>query len=225
MPIVFHERSGKPHARMMQQVIKLGDRGLQCDVAVGLLNEPLPDSIRRYPLPAMREDEGLALIGATALVTDQKRRLYFHRVADVQAGWLRMRFDDNFSKARRKSLAKGDSGHPTFILSEGELVLVATHTISGPGTGPYYGSRAIQDKLREVVRELDPEFKFRTLVLDLPTLADAEAGRQSVPPPPRPVIQPAAVSIPQCTPATRSATSPQEPRRPLPRVLPPRPSM
>ncbi len=222
-PVVFHDRSGKPHARKIQQVVKLRDHGVQCDVAVGLLDKPLPGSIRCYPLPAVREDGGAALIGATALVTEQKRALYFHRITNVHDNWLGMRFDETLPETRRKSLVKGDSGNPAFILSRGELVLIETHTIGGAGAGPYYGSSAIQEKLREVIRELDPEFTFRTIDLDPPTLADAETGRRSIPPLPRPVPQPTAGSDTRGNPATKSPATTEAPRQPRRRViLPPR---
>lgn len=190
-PIIFHDRSGRPHARKIQQVVKLAERGLKCDIAVGLLDEPLPDSIRRYPLPLAREDAGLALRGATVLVTEQKRCLYFHRIANVDTNCLGMCFDEAFPVERRKSLVKGDSGHPSFILSKGELVLVETHTGGAAGLGPYYGSSAIQNKLREVLRELDAEFTFRVIDIDPPTLADAKAGLRALSLPLQPVAGPA----------------------------------
>ena len=220
-PIVFHDRSGRRHARVVQKVVKLDDRGLKCDVAVGLLDRPLPDSIRRYPLPAVREDGGKALIGATALVTEQKRGLYFHRIASLHAYTLGMRYDESFPAERRKSLVKGDSGHPSFILSKGELVLIETHTGGAGGLGPYYGSSALQEKLREVLRELDANHTFRTIEIDPPTLADAEAGRRAAAPPPQPAAPPVKPAVPPATPSTRPAVPSDEPRMPRKRVLPP----
>ena len=77
--VVFHDRSGKRHARKVEQVVKLTDRDLRSDVAIGLLDRPLPPEIRRYPLPAPRTDYQTTLIGATALVTEQKRKLFFSK--------------------------------------------------------------------------------------------------------------------------------------------------
>lgn len=216
--IVFHDRSGKPHFHTILRVVKLSEHGIQCDVAVGLLDRPLTDSISSYPLPAVREDGGAALIGATALVTEQKRELYFHRIAYAGGNGLRMRFDETFPPARRKPLVKGDSGHPSFVLCKGELVLVETHTTGGAGAGPYYGSSAIQQALRKVVRQLDAGYTIRTTEFDTPTLADAEAGRKAVLSVPKP---PAADTAPRVAPAQGPAAPLHEPRLCRPRVVPP----
>ncbi len=218
--LVFHDRTGSRHARTVQKVVKLSDRGLSCDVAIGLLDRPLPKSIRAYPLPSPREDGGAALVGATALVTEQKRTLYFHQIRNTAPGWLHFRFDERIPESRRKNLIKGDSGHPSFLLSKGELLLLETHTGGGSGSGPFYGDAGLQEKMREVIRELDPEHTFRTIEIDQRTLDDAESGRAAIPERERP-------KPPQQQPAARPGQpqpDPAGPRRPRPRVvLPPNP--
>lgn len=209
--LVFHDRAGKPHSRTLLKIEKLNDRDLSSDVAVGLLDRALPESVRCYPLPAVREDNGAALVGATVLVTEQKRRLFFNRIANISGNWLSMRHDHGCPKSRRISLITGDSGHPTFILSKGELVLVETHTYGTSGGGPWYGSAEIQKALREVLRETDPAHTFRTIELDAPTLADARAGREAVAPRSRP--QPGTKPLqPPPQPSSPGRDDPQRPR-------------
>lgn len=215
--LVFHDRTGQRHARRVQKVVKLGDRGLKCDVAIGLLDRPLPESIRRYPLAAPMEDP-TALIGATALVTEQKRTLFFHQVRTVHPVWLSFGFDERIPQSRKKNLISGDSGNPSFLLSKGELVLIQTHNVGGAGAGPFYGGKGIQEKMAEVIRELDPGHEFRTIAIDQRTLREATAFRESLPKrPPRTTAEPPKPSPTQPAPAAG------EPRKPRPRViLPPR---
>ncbi|MCH7225346.1 hypothetical protein [Haloferula sp. A504] len=214
--LVFHDRTGRRHARTVEKVVKLTDRGLRCDVAIGLLDRPLPPEIRRYPLPKARDDYQSLLVGATALVTEQKRKLYFHQIRNMGPNWLHFQFDDRLSPERRKSLISGDSGHPSFLLSKGELLLLETHTGGGPGSGPFYGEPELQQKMREVVSDLDPKYTFRTVEVDQRTLDDAATGRKSIPAPP--VRKPS----PQAQPQPRQpAPGPAEPRKPRPRVVRP----
>jgi len=215
--LVFHDRTGKRHARRLVSVIHFKEREHRGDVAVGLLDRPLPESIRTYPLPSPPADEGLALVGAVALVTEQKRDLYFHRIARINGSHLGFRYGKSIPGIRKKRLIAGDSGHPSFILSKGELVLIETHTGGGAGSGPFYGSKDVQNAIRAIVKELDSGHTFRTVAIDKPTLADAALGKSEVPPPAPPIrAKPRRTSeqVPR-------STVEGEPRRPRPRVVVP----
>lgn len=161
--IVFHDRRGKRHARIVERVVHVKDKGLQADVAVGLLNRPLPSSIRWYPLPEPDGSGGKSLVGRVVLVTEQNRGLYFHKVADANGRMVLFQHDPGIPPHRRKGLVAGDSGHPSFLLTKGELVLLETHSGGGAGVGPFYGSAALQDVLRRIVRETDPTYEMRTV--------------------------------------------------------------
>ena len=156
-PVVFHDRNGRAHPRRIQQVALLKDHGLPCDVAVGLLDQALPRQIRIYPLPHPGKDPA----GRLALVTDQSRSLWFHRVARAEQNGLVLAHDPTLPASSRKSLVAGDSGNPSFLLSRGELVLIETHTFGGPGMGPWYGSAEVQAALRKAIAALDPSAGFR----------------------------------------------------------------
>ncbi|MDC0305750.1 hypothetical protein OAL16_01015 [Akkermansiaceae bacterium] len=60
-----------------------------------------------------------------------------------------------------KNLVKGDSGNPSFFISKGELVLIETHTSGGAGSGPFYGSPLIQEKLSAAITTLAPGYRLR----------------------------------------------------------------
>ena len=160
--VVFHDRRGRPHSRRIMSCASLKDHGLPCDLAVGLLDQPLPGEIRTYPLPA----PGGNPLGRLALVTDQHRSLYFHRISTLQGHGIVMSHDPALPVHSRKHLVTGDSGNPSFLLSKGELVLVETHTMGGPGSGPWFGSADIQAALRKAMASLDPSAAFRTVPLE-----------------------------------------------------------
>jgi len=157
--VVFHDRRGKFLERNLIKV-----RGVHGDVAVGLLNEPVPSGYRVYPLPRVVENpEGL--IGRPVMVTDQNRRLFFHKVRTVTPLRVFFEYDKADTHGWGKKLVKGDSGNPSFLIVGKELVLLETHTAGGPGAGPFYGSAIVQEKLRAVMAEMDPRDTFRTVLI------------------------------------------------------------
>jgi hypothetical protein len=134
--IVFHDRSGRPQRRTLVAVVSLGG---VADVAVGKLDSPLPSGVKPYRvLPPSAGYPSLA--GCLALVTDQQRRAFVHEIAHAQGSALSFRHSARVSPLLRKQLITGDSGHPSFLLVGGEMVLVGTHTWGGPGGGPFYSS-------------------------------------------------------------------------------------
>jgi len=133
--VVFHDRRGRPQRRTLVAVESLGF----ADVAVGKLDSPLPSGVKPYRLLPPSDGYG-SLAGCLALVTDQQRRAFVHEIAGIQGNILSFRRTERVSALFRKNLVVGDSGHPSFLLVGGELVLIGTHSTGGPGSGPFYSS-------------------------------------------------------------------------------------
>jgi hypothetical protein len=155
--VIFHDRHGK---YLERKIIKVGN--VHGDVAVGLLDQPVPAGYRVYPLPVSTTDPAV-LVGRPVVVTDQHRRLFFHKVRRVGFGGISFEFDRDDKHGWGKKLVSGDSGNPSFLIVGRELVLVETHSTGGPGAGPYYGDAPLQKKLRAVMAEMDPFYTFRTI--------------------------------------------------------------
>jgi hypothetical protein len=153
--VVFHNRMGKRVERTL-----IGVAGVAGDVAVGLLDSDVPGDLKVYPLPAPREDF-TGLVGRTAVVTDQNRRIFFHEVWRVGPTSIGFRHPKPAKHGWGKNLVKGDSGNPSFLISGGELVLIETHTTGGGGSGPFYGSSGIQEKLAAAITRLAPGYRLR----------------------------------------------------------------
>jgi hypothetical protein len=155
--VIFHDRQGKYLERKM---IKVGN--VHGDVAVGLLDQPVPAGYRVYPLPAPTTDPA-SLVGRPVVVTDQHRRLFFHKVGRAGFGGISFVHDVEDQHGWGKKLVSGDSGNPSFLIVGRELVLVETHSTGGAGAGPYYGDAMVQEKLRAVMATMDPASMFRTI--------------------------------------------------------------
>ena len=209
--ITFHERSGKVHSRKIEKIISFRDKEeARSDIAVALLNQPLPPTIKVYRLLPPREDYGHTLPGCPVIVTEQGRRAYVHQIRHASTRYLSFMKNPDLPEGLYKPLIKGDSGHPSFLLVGGEPVLIETHSSGGGGRGPFYSHPALFKALQETVAQLDPSYQIKTVPLD-PALAPA--------PPPEKKPTP-----PNQTPRKHSPSSPSKkphstPRQPrLPRV-------
>lgn len=153
--VIFHDRSGKRIARTLIDL-----KPVWGDVAVGLLDSDVPASLRIYPLPTP-STEYRKLIGRIAVVTNQHRGLFFHEVQGAANGSLSLRHDLQERHGYYVNLVSGDSGNPSFLLVNGELVLIETHTFGGGGGGPYYGWPELQQKLQQRMDELAPGYRLK----------------------------------------------------------------
>ncbi|WP_353568472.1 hypothetical protein [Haloferula sargassicola] len=177
--IVFHDRHGRAHVRKVIRVLRLREIGTPCDVAVGLLDIPLPASIRTYPLPRVAADSIDRLVGATAVITGHLRNVDFRRIGRIQFEGKMLAFQYLAGQAgvRSHQVIVGDSGNPSFVLSHGELVLIETHTGGGAGVGPFYGSPEIIAGIERAIATTDPSQHLRFVAPDARTLAEAAEGR------------------------------------------------
>ena len=153
--VVFHNRLGKRVERTLISVL-----GVAEDVAVGLLDYDVPRDIKVYALPTAQEDFG-HLKGASVVITDQNRRIFFHEINRIGPTSIGFRHPKVPKHGWGKKLVKGDSGNPSFLISGDELVLVETHTFGGAGSGPFYGSSMIQEKLSAAIAKLSPGYSLR----------------------------------------------------------------
>lgn len=176
---VFHDRDGHAHSRKVINVIRLRDLGAASDVAVGLLDLPLPASIRSYPLPRLQGDPNV-LTGATAVVTGARRAIDFREIGGFHGSGMHFRYLDHQARNRDHALITGDSGNPSFLLSHGELILIETHTTGGPGGGPFYGAPEIQQALQRAVKMTDPKQAIQFVPLDARTLREAAGARAAL---------------------------------------------
>ena len=145
--VMFHDKQGNPHERYIKAVRKLDGVG---DIAVARLNRPLPAEVKHYRLVR----PGRATVGKHVIITDQTSTLSVHRIGAISGGVISFEFAPDLDPVYRRNLVVGDSGNPSFLLENGELFLLETHTTGGPGAGPYYGDPAVQAVVRAAMAEL-----------------------------------------------------------------------
>ncbi|MGL5020193.1 MAG: hypothetical protein ACRDBP_18805 [Luteolibacter sp.] len=149
VPIMFHDKNGKPYERFIAKVRPLGGVG---DIAVAKLNLPLPPEVKHYRFAKASE----ATIGRPVIITDQTSTLSVHRIAAMSGGSIRFEFIPGLNPYYGRNLIVGDSGNPSFLLqNNGELVLLETHTTGGPGAGPFYGDPQVQAAIRAAISDMD----------------------------------------------------------------------
>ncbi len=145
VPVIFHDRKGRNHERFIVGVKSLAP---QYDVAIGKLDQPLPDLVKYYEFPPIRD----VAHGVDVLVTDQTKQVSIHQVSAKQGAMIQFSYHPTLPESLRRNLVTGDSGNPTFVISGGDLKLVETHTYGGPGTGPDYSQPQLQKAIHAAIR-------------------------------------------------------------------------
>ena len=145
-PVMFHDRDGKPYERYIvsTKVLSVGD------IAIGKLNMPLPNEIHSYRLANAAD----ATKGKAVIITDQTMTASIHRIGATYGNNIGFEFHPDLDPIYRRNLIVGDSGNPTFLLKNGELTLLETHTTGGPGAGPCYASPEVQAAIKKAMAEL-----------------------------------------------------------------------
>ena len=147
VPIMFHDKNGKPYERFISKVRPLTAVG---DIAVAKLNLPLPPEVKSYRFAKASQ----ATVGRPVIVTDQTKTVSVHRIAEISGAMVRLDYIPGLNPYYGRKLVVGDSGNPSFLLQNGELVLLETHTTGGPGAGPFYGDPQVQAAIRAAIAEM-----------------------------------------------------------------------
>lgn len=146
-PVMFHSRLGQPEERYIVAWKTLESVG---DIAVGKLNMRLPSGFKAYRFANTSD----AVPGKPVITTDQTLTASIHRISALYGSRVSFDYIPEIDPIYRRNLIPGDSGHPTFILRNGELLLLETHTTGGPGAGPFYGDPTVQAAIRQAMAEL-----------------------------------------------------------------------
>jgi hypothetical protein len=147
VPVMFHDREGKPVERYITAVRSLAPMS---DIAIGKLNLPVPNNIKRYQFAPLSEVKS----GRAVLVTDQTKTVSVHQVQSLNGNLISFSFHPRIDAVYRRNLIVGDSGNPTFVISDNDIKLLETHLYGGPGSGPCFATSEIQQAVRSAIREM-----------------------------------------------------------------------
>ncbi|MEO8615805.1 MAG: hypothetical protein ABI600_11745 [Luteolibacter sp.] len=146
VPLIFHDPEGNPQERYIASVRALGVG----DIAVAKLNRPLPPGIKCYRFASTSD----ATIGRPVIVSDQTKTLSVHRLGGISGAVVQFDYLPNLDSIYRRNLIVGDSGNPSFLVKNGDLVLLETHTTGGPGAGPLYADPNVQAAIRAAMNDM-----------------------------------------------------------------------
>ncbi len=150
--LVFHDRQGNPEERVI-----VARKHAIGDCAVALLDTPLPANYMPYSLLKHRAGLEGKLRKEFVLVTDKNRRLFVHQVGGFRNNEVMLNFNKKEQIGYGKTLVKGDSGNPAFVMVGGKPVLLETHSKAGSNgfiLGVFYGHPEVQSALEKAITEL-----------------------------------------------------------------------
>ncbi len=144
--VMFHDKKGNAYERFITAVRTPGVG----DITVARLNLPLPTEVKHYRLANASD----ATINRPVIVTDQTSTLSVGRIEAISGGVVRLGYVPGLNPLYQRNLIVGDSGHPSFLWKNGELLLLETHSTGGPGAGPFYGDPQVQAAIRAAMAEM-----------------------------------------------------------------------
>ena len=160
--LVFSDKAGRPVVRKLIRSQAVANIPLP-DLTVGLLDEAVP--LKVYKVLPPRTDWARILPGASAFVTDAERKLLAVKIESIKPGAIQFTHDGVANKSLVETLSHGDSGHPAFVLVNGDLVLIETHTYGGPGSGPFLGDPLVFAAVNRTMAMLGGGHSLQTVSL------------------------------------------------------------
>lgn len=131
------------------------------DVTVARINPCLPADWTVYPLINASDNFSTSDLGGAPYinthynVADSIRRMSVTKIGSLSTLQLFGAFSNIVPSYMEVTAQVGDSGNPSFLFLNGELVIVSTFTFGGyGGGGPYYGSSVQQQMLSDAIAAL-----------------------------------------------------------------------
>lgn len=139
----------------------------QPDICVGLLDRRVPSTLAVYPIfPAEVDGKQYPYneyLENKCIQLDQRRQINIYSISRISFG---EKYDEIYCADWRgviddkwnSNMIPGDSGHPTFALYNGQLVLMSIHLYGGYGaTGPFLSGKTTFNILQSLVTSLVPQ--------------------------------------------------------------------
>lgn len=157
--IVFHRKNGTRFVSSTVEQRLLSSYGIARDVAIYRISPCLPPDMKVYPLLDGTENLTSALVGAPLINTHFPQggtRAISARVIGGVSTLLSGGATTLFPPEIQANAVSGDSGHPSFVFLDGELILVSQFWTGGFGSGPYLGAGDLQTALRQAIADMPP---------------------------------------------------------------------
>ena len=155
--VTFHDKRGRPVTRKIS-----GIENLIHDIAVVILGEDVPATIKSYRLLPPGESYSELLRGSHTLITawaKGERKVRIHAISSVHAGLVSFVDVATLPAKFFDPLIAGDSGNPSFLWLNNEPVLIETHTYGGSGRGPFFSTPENFAKINAAMLKLSKAHK------------------------------------------------------------------
>lgn len=179
VPIRFHDSRGKLVERRIltgaENMIRLGKSKTtgspkiipNIDLKIMTLDKPVPNSIKVYGFLPPHDKWRNELRGGHAIVTSHRRRVHVGKINGIAGGVLRLTKNIDYNKIHHTQLITGDSSNPSFLLLDGNPVLIEIHTSGGWGSGHFLSDPNIFKELnRCLIKISDGEYSLNTIKLN-----------------------------------------------------------
>ena len=169
--VTFHDRRGKPVTRQINGIVNLEN-----DIAVVILDEDVPPTVKTYRLLPPGESYSKLLRGSHVLITswaNGARKVHIHSVFSVFSGLVTFVDTATLPASFFNKLIKGDSGNPSFLWLNNEPILIGTHTYGGSGRGPFFSTTENFSEINAAMLKLSksqkaPPYQLKAVPLSLP---------------------------------------------------------
>ncbi len=176
--VVFHDKGGRKIVRIIEAKGALPG-GLMPDIAVARLERPVPLPFFKVLPP--RSDYHRWLAGSLAVVTDKDRNLLVRRILTIGNRHVRFQKATEFAPKCADPLITGDSGNPSFVMINGEPILIETHTYGGMGQGPFVSDPQNYEGINGLMDTLGGGHQLTTIALKGPPEPEPQKKEPSHP--------------------------------------------
>jgi len=154
-PIYFHDTEGKVVQRKMVAYSWVGGKSPMPDLFMARLDKPVPSSVKFYRVLPPKIDWEDHLVGTHALITtDKGRKLTVAQTMMVRGGVIRFAGSKKVDKFYQSEVVMGDSANPSFLLINGEPILIEIHSTGGWGAGPFLSDPLVFAQINQSMKEL-----------------------------------------------------------------------
>ena len=161
-PVYFHDKEGKLIERNIISYFHVGGKEPSIDLLLVRLDRPVP--LPHYRVLPPRIDWEDSLVGELALITtDKDRKLTVAQIGRIGGGRVAFAKSNKVDEFYQSKVVVGDSANPSFLLINGEPILIEIHSTGGWGSGPFLSDPVVFAKINESLKELGGDYQLDVL--------------------------------------------------------------
>lgn len=157
--VVFHGNDGVIHTATLIAKQSIPG-GLNPDITVGLLDVDVP--VTYYKVLPPQTNWGSSLQSALVVSTHHTRNASIREVFSTSGLRIVFRQSSVVPTSYYAPAVSGNSGNPSFLLINGEPVLISTFTYGGGGSGPFFSEPSNFNAINSIMTSLGGGYQLET---------------------------------------------------------------